>query len=251
MTKTALPLAAIVLLSGCGESSAPEATVPEATPEQAANAMPSAGPAPASAMPTARLEPVTGLPPGISIPRVVGLDAAISARINAVLDREREDAVNAREACTRTAEGRPINYALEARETYNDDGLLSVRMVGEAFCGGASGTTLGSAHSFDLTSGAEIDVIAATGLNRAALFELSRSRYTGEGACAELLTDRSRPGNEEPADVSAAFVDRAGIGTVLTFGSGASESCGAEPAIIPLAEIKRQGRLLPPLDRLD
>lgn len=245
MTKASLSLAAVLLLSACGDSTTPEPAAPKAA------TTPSPAPAPSTAMPTARLEPVDGLPEGISIPRVAGLDAAVLARINAVLDREREDAVHAREACRRTADGRPINYALDARETYNDNGLLSVRMVGEAFCGGANGTTLGSAHSFDLTSGAEIDVIAATGLDRATLFELARGRYAGEAACADVLADRSRPGNQEPADVSAAYLDRAGIGTVLTFNSGASESCGAEPAVIPLVEIQRQGRLAPPLDRLN
>lgn len=180
----------------------------------------------------------------ISVPRVTGIGAEAASRINAVLDREREEAIQAREACLRTAEGRGSEYELKAEETYNADGLLSLRMTGYAFCGGANGTTLYGSHNFDLRTGETIDIAAATATEPEILVQMALPHYSGPEECKTAIEQ-----GDALATLGAAYIDSEGLGVVYSLTPGAAESCGAYPAIIPAAEVRTKMQIEAPLKR--
>lgn len=195
-------------------------------------------------MQAATLVPVDVDDTGIAYPRVAGIAPAAAGRINAVLDRRRREAITGRDDCRRTADGREINYSSRAQERYDQDGLLSFLIVENAFCGGANGTTITGALSFDLATGGEIDVARSIGSDEKAITEVARRHYTGEAACAAFLRDQPTL-----TRIDAMFVDRQGLGVVFAFNAGAAESCASFPAIIPAAVIQHSFRPTGPLRR--
>lgn len=90
---------------------------------------------------------------GIKIPTVSGIETAAADRINAALASIRESAVKSATECKATAGSTPFSYEFEAEPGYNADNVLSLRITGHAFCGGANGSTLVDARTFDLTTG--------------------------------------------------------------------------------------------------
>jgi len=109
-------------------------------------------------------------------------------------------------------------------------------MSGFAFCGGANGTVLEDARTFYTATGSEIDPIALSGIGRVDLAVVGRAYYSGEATCAELLRS-----DADAARLSHAFIAESGLGLVYEFSSGATESCGAQPAIVPWEEVARHG----------
>ena len=181
----------------------------------------------------ATLEPVAAAP-GIALPRVTGIAPDAARRINAVLDREREEAVSGREACRRTADGREMEYELTAKPTYNRDALLSFRVTGYAFCGGANGDPLYAAHSFDLTTGEAIDFTRYA----RTLDSPSRAHYRGPADCKAAFGQPAMG-----ATFAAAFLAEDGLGVIHSFDIGAAQSCSNYDSIVPVAEARR---LVPP-----
>lgn len=235
---------AFIMLAAC--SSEPVSQNRAATVDSATSA-PTGQPV-ASAL-VAQFEQVASEPPGIDVPRVIGLPEPVAARINAALDQERQEVVNGREACVRAAGAADkSHYALKAVPQRNGGGLLSFRMDGDAYCGGANGSTLTGAKSFDLTSGEEIDVIPLAGLTAEQLGELARPYYRGSTDCAALF-EQSNDMNQL-VTVSAAYPAEDGLGVVYSFNAGAAEGCGSATAVIPRAVLTAAAGLRPPLDRL-
>lgn len=242
-----LALGSILLLEGCDRSADVEDL--NAAPETGSSA---AGSGPASldralrqpASTSATLAPVEIGDRAISWPRVTGLSPAAVERINAVLDRRREAAVAGRNACREIAQGRETRYSSRAEERYNRDGLLSFRITGEAFCGGANGTTIANALSFDLETGREIDIAGLIGPDLPQIAELGRSYYSGSEGCAALLRDQPKL-----AEPEALVIDSQGLGVIYAFNAGAAESCANRDAIIPIEVIRRTVRLGRPLSR--
>lgn len=223
-------LAALSLASGCNQS--PEAPAPVDRNAGASDTGTNATTTPKSSETPAEratLEPVAAAP-GIAVPRVTGIAPEAARRINAVLDRERQEAVGGREACRRTADGRDIEYELTAKPTYNRGGLLSFRMTGYAFCGGANGDPLYAAHSFDLHTGEAIDFTRhARTLDRPA-----RAYYPGPAECKAAF-DQPVMG----ATFAAAFLAEDGLGVIHSFDIGAAQSCSNHDSIVPAAEARR------------
>lgn len=240
----------ILLLTGCDEAkvSQPRAGEDAARAQQNTLSLPSSASGSErkgnSPMQTATLVPVDVDDTGIAYPRVMGIAPAAAERINAVLDRRRSEAITGRDDCRRTSEGREINYASRAQERYNQDGLLSFHIVENAFCGGANGTTITGALTFDLATGGEIDVARSIGPDEKIIAQVARRHYAGEPACAAFLRDQPTL-----TRIDAMFVDRQGLGVVFAFNAGAAESCASSPAIIPAAVIQRSFRPTGPLRR--
>ena len=154
-------------------------------------------------------------------------------RINRVLDEVRLTALRERAQCLGEAPKGRAEYNFKASPTYNRAGKLSFRMEGFAFCGGANGTFLQGARSFDTANGGEIDALAGSGMSRAALEALGRGYYRGEPACYDALQSE-----QENATLAHGFLAEEGLGLLYAFSSGAAESCGAEPAVIPWNKLK-------------
>lgn len=240
-------MAGALLLTGCDRSAdvedrdaatrsgSPAATSAPAsldrTPQQAAST-------------SATLTPVDIGDRAISWPRVTGFSSAAVDRINAVLDRRREAAVAGRNECRQIAQGRETLYSSRAEARYNRDGLLSFRITGDAFCGGANGTTIADALTFDLETGSEIEVARLIGLGQPQIGEAGRSYYSGNADCAAFLRDQR--GLVEP---KALFIDSKGLGVIYAFNAGAAESCANRDAIIPIEVVRRTMRLGGPLSR--
>ena len=180
----------------------------------------------------------------ITWPRATGLSTAAVKRINAVLDRRREAAVTERNECREIAQGRETRFSSRAEERYNRNSLLSFRITGEAFCGGANGTTIGDALSFDLAAGREIDIAGLMGPKLPQIAAVGRSYYSGSEGCAAFLRDQRKL-----AEPEALFIDRQGLGVIYAFNAGAAESCANRDAIIPIEVIRRTMRLSGPLRR--
>jgi hypothetical protein len=162
---------------------------------------------------------------GIKIPRVSGIDTAAADRINSALAEIRKSAVQSATECKDTAGSMPFTYKLEAEPTYNADNVLSLRMTGEVFCGGANGSTLVDARTFDLTTGDEIDVVKATGLSVPDLVKASAKGYAGDGTCKDFVDDSI--GTDQLA-FNSAFVTQDAIGVNYNINVGAAESCAAD-----------------------
>jgi hypothetical protein len=180
----------------------------------------------------------------IRIPRVAGIPTDAARRINQVLDRERLSAVRARKECRSSANGRDIHYDLAAEVRYNKDGLLSLRLIGDSFCGGANGTPLYGLRTFDLRTGLEVDVIDATGLAAEALGRMAQPYYSTGTECEAIIAEGS-----ESARVMGAFLDAKGLAIVYRIMFGAGEGCSSVPAIIPTDVVRSRMRLSGPLAR--
>ena len=236
-----------LLLTGCDRSADVEDRSAAARTDAAA-----APSAPASldrslqqpASTSATLTPVDIGDRAISWPRVSSLLPAAVDRINAVLDRRREAAVNGRNECREIAQGRELRYSSRADVRYNRNGLLSFRITGEAFCGGANGTTIADALTFDLATGREIKIAELIGLNRPQIAEAGRPYYSGSADCAAFLRDQ-----RALAGLEALFIDSQGLGVIYAFNAGAAESCANRDAIIPIDVVGRTMRLGGPLSR--
>lgn len=193
---------------------------------------------------SATLTPVDIGDRAISWPRVSGLSPAAVERINGVLDRRREAAVVGRNECREIAQGRETRYTSRAEARYNRSGLLSFRITGDAFCGGANGTTIAGALTFDLETGSEIQIARSIGIGRPEIAEAGRSYYSGDADCARFLRDQ--PELTEP---EALFIDSYGLGVIYAFNAGAAESCAKRDSIIPIEVVRRTMRLVGPLSR--
>lgn len=97
---------------------------------------------------SATLVPVDSGDRAMSFPRVTGVAPAAAERIKTVLDQRRRDAIAERNRCRSNAPGQQTSYTSRAQTRYNRDALLSFAMSGQAFCGGANGTTITDALSF-------------------------------------------------------------------------------------------------------
>lgn len=231
-----------LLIAGCSDKS-PDQAAPR--PEADRQGRPTTPVAPASLvlLDSVELIPVPAAPPGIAVPGVTGTGAVVD-RINAALDRERREATEGREDCLRRAEGRETSYALQAAERYNGNGLLSFHMSGYSFCGGARGSPMSGALTFDLRTGGELDVAALSGRNPEQLATLGRRYYAGHPDCKAFVRE-----NPNLTRFAAAFVDRRGLGIVLAFDAGAAERCTDDPAIIPVAALRSSVEPRGPLRR--
>ena len=236
-----------LLLTGCdrpagvedrdaaARSGSSAATPPPASPDRRVQQ-------PAST--SATLTPVNIGDRAISWPRVSGPPPAAVERMNAVLDRRREAAVTGRNECREIAQGRETRYSSRAEARYNRAGLLSFRITGDAFCGGANGTTIADTLTFDLETGNEIEVARLVGLGEPQIVEAGRSYYSGNPDCAAFLRDQP-----ELAASKALFLDSHGLGVIYAFNAGAADSCASRDAIIPIEVVRRTMRLGGPLSR--
>lgn len=241
-----LALGSILLAAGCDRSTDVDKPI---VSTEAGSSVRQSGPAsldrarqPGSS--SASLAPVDIGDGAISWPRVTGLSPAAAERINAVLDRRHEAAVAARKECREIAQGRETRYSSRAEERYNRNGLLSFRITAEAFCGGASGTTIADAVSFDLKTGREIDIAGLINPKLPQIAERGHSYYSGSEGCALFLRDQ-----REFAEPEALFIDSQGLGVIYAFNAGAAERCANRDAIIPIKVIRRTVRLGGPLSR--
>ncbi|SFP94047.1 hypothetical protein [Sphingomonas rubra] len=230
-------LGAVALLAAC------------TSPPQGNDAAAAASPRPSSGSTNPVVEkaslspkPVAGFP-DISIPEVGGIDAAAASRINAALATVRDQAAVSARECSQIAEGRPFSYGYAAQPTYNDKGVLSLRITGEAGCGGARGTMLTAAHTFDLSSGAEIDVVEASGRTPAALATLAAQEYEGGADCKTFVAG-------DGATLASAFVTPRGVGVNYSVDAGAAEGCTAEPGLASWTALATGGKLKEPLATL-
>jgi hypothetical protein len=223
-------------LAQCSEGQRPAAE-PEngAAPKAQAQAAPPA-PAPARAGDSATLVPFAD--GDIAIPRVTGIDAGAARRIEAALERERARYRRWNGECRSLAAEADAEGAVEveAIAAYNAHRLLSLRLEGLAFCGGANGSPIHDAMTFDLRTGERIDVAAATGLPRDELAALARPFYPA-GECAEPL------GLAGGADFKTAYLDRGGLAVLYSFNSGATEACSLTPAVIPVETARARTRI--------
>lgn len=174
----------------------------------------------------------------IRIPRVTGIAEDAMRRINKVLDQERAAAVRARNECLGDLSDGETYYDLAAEVRYNADGLLSFRFIGDSYCGGANGTPLYGMHTFDVLTGMEIDVIAATGLETEALRKMAQPFYSTSPECEAIIAE-----GPESARVMGAFLYRKGLAVVYKIMFGAGERCSSVPAIIPKDVVRSRMRL--------
>jgi hypothetical protein len=175
---------------------------------------------------------------GVSIPRVSGIEAGAARRIEAAIEGERERYRRWNGECRRLAAEAEMEGAVEveAIAAYNAHGLLSLRLEGLAYCGGANGTPIYDAMTFDLRSGERIDVAALTGLSGEQLAALARPFYPA-GECSEPL------GLAGGAEFKTAYLDRGGLAILYSFGGGASEGCSLTPAIVPVEQARARTRI--------
>lgn len=182
--------------------------------------------------------------PSISIPVVTGIASPVARRINLVLDRDRQAALAAAEQCRAGANGRPSSYMRKTNVTYNRNELLSLRFTGDAQCGGAHGSILTGARTFDLRNGVEIDIAKVTRTPLPALGRLAASGYRGNADCRTFLVNSARSND---VTARAAYLVPGGIGVLYDFNVGASGSCGADPAVVPVTKLplaSRSGRIM-------
>ncbi len=121
---------------------------------------------------------------------------------------------------------------------------MSFRITADAFCGGANGTTIADALTFDLATGSEIEIARSIGLGRPQIAEAGRSYYSGNADCDAFLRDQP-----ELAEPEALFLDSHGLGVIYPFNAGAAKSCANRDAIIPIEVVRRTMRLGGPLSR--
>ncbi|WP_198045875.1 PdaC/SigV domain-containing protein [Novosphingobium aquimarinum] len=162
---------------------------------------------------------------GIKIPTVSGIETAAADRINTALTSIRQSAVKSATECKAAAGSNPFTYELSAEPGYNADNVLSLRMTGHSFCGGANGSTLVDARTFDLTTGEEIDVVKASGMSSSELLKASAKGYAGDGNCKDFVD--SNIGTDQ-VEINSAFVTKDGIGVNYDINVGAAESCAAD-----------------------
>jgi len=190
----------------------------------------------------AGLEPVAA-PGDVSVPRVVGLEPSVARPINAALDERRRAALAEAAECRAAVGPGGGHYSLTTAVAYNDDGLLSLRFEGDSFCGGANGTPLRGAATFDLRTGKAVDVAAQTTLGREALATLALPHYTGGEACAAVLRDRAL------APLGDVFLARDGLAVAYDVSIGAAEGCSLPPAVVPADVAARHVRASGPVAR--
>ena len=219
-----------LLLTACSSEPSTDPTV--------VNSPTATGAVQGKAMLTAK--PVPGFA-DVMVPEVSGIADAAAQRINTSLTTLRDRAAQAAAVCRADAGSQPSAYRFAAQPTYNDRGILSLRITGEAACGGAHGNTIAEAQTFDVASGAEVDVVAASGQSPARLAALAVDGYTGEAACKTFLA-----GDE--ATLGSAFVAEQGVGVNYAVSVGAAQSCTAEPGLVPWAGLTPS--LKAPLKRL-
>lgn len=171
--------------------------------------------------------------PSISMPFATGIASPVARRINLVLDRDRQAAMDAAEQCRVVANRQPSSYTRKTNVTFNRNGLLSLHFTGDAQCGGAHGSILAGARTFDLSNGVEIDVAKVTGLALPALGRLAASGYRGNAGCRTFLVNRA---GSKDVTARAAYLVPGGIGVLYDFNVGAAGSCGADPAIVPVTK---------------
>lgn len=177
----------------------------------------------------------------ISVPTISGINNAAAQRINATLATLRNRAVAGAKQCRTSAGSNPFSYRYAAQPTFNDRGVLSLRITGAAACGGTRDDTIVEAHTFDLATGAEVNVTEASGTSAAKLAALAVQGYRGDAGCKTFLAG-------DGASLGSAFVTDRGIGVNYTVDVGAAESCAAEPGVVPWAALA--GGLKPPLATL-
>ncbi len=205
----------LAMLAGCG--SEPQG--------DAASTAPSTQPSPGADKATLMAKPVVDFA-DIAVPEVGGIDSAAAARINATLATLRDRAVEAAKQCRASAGSMPFQYRYAAQPSYNDRGVLSLRITGEGQCGGAKGSTIVAAHTFDLATGADVNVVDASGKTPAELAALAVQGYAGAADCKTFLAG-------DQASLDSAFVTDRGVGVNYAVNVGAAESCAAEPGLAP------------------
>lgn len=119
-----------------------------------------------------------------------GYEPTVARKVNAVLAADQQAVVAARVACRELAADRGFRHTFTTRTTYKSATLLSVHTSGYVFCGGANGSYIERARTFDLRSGNELDLADTLGVQHAELTALAVPRYSGGVACAKELHPR-------------------------------------------------------------
>jgi hypothetical protein len=179
----------------------------------------------------------------VSIPRVAGIAPNAARLINAALDKRRQAALAEAATCRDAAGASGSHYAITTAVTYNDAGLLSLRFEGDSFCGGANGTPLRGAATFDLRTGEPIDVAAHLKLERESLAALALPFYSGGADCAVVLQDRNL------APLGDVFLTRDGLAVSYDVLVGAAEGCSLPPAVVPVNVAPQYIRSASPIAR--